>query len=142
MKASNQADNENDDIEQESSPVTARVVAVQDDLVEIQTNLDSDGKSYRLVKNEVIYICPRSTNILGEPEKLKAEILRVRGNCADAQVYESTKGVAVGDPVEQSGQLLSVELGPGLLGQVYDGLQAPLPRVASKYGIFLPKGSG
>ncbi len=141
MKASSQADNTNIDIEQQSAPVTARVVAVQDDLVEIQTQLDSDGKSYQLVKNEVVYICPRSTNNLGEPEKLKAEILRVRGNCADAQVYESTQGVAIGDPVEQSSELLSVELGPGLLGQVFDGLQAPLPRVASKYGIFLPKGA-
>jgi V/A-type H+-transporting ATPase subunit A len=141
MKARSQADNENVNAEQHSSPITARVVAVQDDLVEIQINLDSDGKSCRLVKNEVVYICPHSTNALGEPEKLKAEILRIRGNCADAQVYESTQGVAIGDPVEQSGQLLSVELGPGLLGQVYDGLQAPLPRVAAKYGIFLPKGA-
>lgn len=140
MKTSSQADRTNTDIKQERSPVTARVVAVQDDLVEIQTQLDNDGKYYSLVKNEVVYICPRSTNNLGEQEKLKAEILRVRGNCADAQVYESTQGVAIGDPVEQSGELLSVELGPGLLGQVYDGLQAPLPRVASKYGIFLPKG--
>lgn len=140
MKTSSQADRTNTDIKQERSPVTARVVAVQDDLIEIQTQLDNDGKYYSLVKNEVVYICPRSTNNLGEQEKLKAEILRVRGNCADAQVYESTQGVAIGDPVEQSGELLSVELGPGLLGQVYDGLQAPLPRVASKYGIFLPKG--
>lgn len=141
MNSSSRADNTHVDIEQQNSPVTARVVAVQDDLVEIQAQLDSEGKSYRLTKNEVIYICPRSTNALGEPEKLKAEILRVKGDCADAQVYESTQGVAIGDPVEQSGKLLSVELGPGLLGQVYDGLQAPLPRVASKYGIFLPKGA-
>jgi V/A-type H+-transporting ATPase subunit A len=96
---------------------------------------------YRLTKNEVIYICTGSINALGEPEKLKAEILRVKGDCADAQVYENTQGVAIGDPVEQSGKLLSVELGPGLLGQVYDGLQAPLPRVAANYGMFLPKGA-
>ncbi len=141
MKTSSQADNKSINVEQENPPITARVVAVQDDLVEIETQLNNDGKPYRLVKNEVVYICSSATNDLGEPEKLKAEILRVRGNCADAQVYESTQGVAVGDPVEQSGELLSVELGPGLLGQVYDGLQAPLPRVASKYGIFLPKGA-
>ena len=122
-------------------PVTARVVAVQDDLVEIESQLDSQGKPYRLVKNEVVYICPQSTNILGEPEKLKAEVLRVRGHCADVQVYENTQGVGIGDPVEQSNDLLSVELGPGLLGQVYDGLQLPLPKVAFKYGIFLPRGA-
>ena len=62
------------------------------------------------------------------------------GACADAQVYESTQGVAVGDRVDQSGELLSVDLGPGLLGQVFDGLQAPLAKVAAEYGIFLPRG--
>ena len=141
MNSNSRNESTHADIEQGNSPVTARVVAVQDDLVEIQAQRDSDGKMYRLTKNEVIYICSGSINALGEPEKLKAEILRVKGDCADAQVYENTQGVAIGDPVEQSGKLLSVELGPGLLGQVYDGLQAPLPRVAAKYGIFLPKGA-
>ncbi len=116
---------------------TARVIAVQDDLVEIET-LKDFGK--QIVKNEVIYICPSVPNARGEQERLKAEVLRVRGATADAQVYESTQGVAVGDAVEQSGEMLSVELGPGLLGQVYDGLQAPLPKVAAQYGTFLPRG--
>lgn len=120
---------------------TAKVVAVQDDLVEIESLCDEQGVPYRLIKNEVIYICTQSKNVLGEPEKLKAEVLRVRGHTADAQVYESTQGVAIGDLVEQTGSLLSVTLGPGLLGKVYDGLQAPLPNVAAKYGIFLPKGA-
>ncbi|MFT4938389.1 MAG: V/A-type H+-transporting ATPase subunit A [Paraglaciecola sp.] len=144
MSASNLADNANSGNGSEKfqqQPVTARVVAVQDDLVEIESQLNSQGKPYPLVKNEVVYVCTQSINTLGEPEKLKAEVLRVRGNCADAQVYENTQGVAIGDPVEQSNELLSVELGPGLLGQVYDGLQSPLPRVAAKYGIFLPKGA-
>ncbi len=131
---------QNDDTTPTTS-ATAKVVAVQDDLVEIESLFDGQGNPYRLMKNEVIYICSQSSNVLGEPEKLKAEVLRVRGNTADAQVYESTQGVAIGDPVEQSGALLSVELGPGLLGKVYDGLQTPLPKVASKYGIFLPKGA-
>jgi V/A-type H+-transporting ATPase subunit A len=92
-----------------------------------------------LVKNEVIYICPqRESN--GRTEKLKAEVLRVRGRQADAQVYESTRGVGIGDPVEQTGKLLSVTLGPGLLSQVYDGLQNPLAEIASGYGTFLPRG--
>ncbi len=68
-------------------------------------------------------------------------MLRVRGREADAQVFESTRGVGIGDPVEQSGQLLSVTLGPGLLSQVYDGLQNPLSELASDYGTFLPRGA-
>jgi V/A-type H+/Na+-transporting ATPase subunit A len=119
----------------------ARIVAVQDDLVEIEALTDAGGEPGVLVKNEVIYICPGTLNERGEQERLKAEVLRVRGANADAQVYESTQGVAIGDPVEQSGEMLSVELGPGLLGQVYDGLQSPLPKVAAAYGIFLPRGA-
>lgn len=124
-----------------NTPATARVVAVQDDFVKIEAAATGrDGAHARLVKNEVVYICPSEPNERGEQERLKAEVLRVRGATADAQVYESTQGVAIGDAVEQSGELLSVELGPGLLGQVYDGLQAPLPKLAAEYGIFLPRG--
>jgi len=119
---------------------TARVVAVQDDLVTIEALQGADGEPASLIKNEVVFICPAGLNALGEQERLKAEVLRVQGNTADAQVYESTAGVAVGDPVEQSGQMLSVTLGPGLLGQVYDGLQNPLYDLATAYGIFLPRG--
>jgi V/A-type H+-transporting ATPase subunit A len=119
---------------------TARVVAVQDDLVTIEALPGADGEPASLIKNEVVFICPAGLNALGEQERLKAEVLRVQGNTADAQVYESTAGVAVGDPVEQSGQMLSVTLGPGLLGQVYDGLQNPLYDLATAYGIFLPRG--
>ena len=120
---------------------TARIVAVQDDLVRIEAQEGADGTPATLVKNEVVYILPSKLGAGGRQERLKAEVLRVRGNTADAQVYESTQGVAVGDPVEQSGELLSVELGPGLLGQVFDGLQAPLANVAAEYGIFLPRGA-
>lgn len=120
---------------------TARIVAVQDDLVEIEALPGPNGSPGALVKNEVVYILPSLLGEGGRQERLKAEVLRVKGNTADAQVYESTQGVAVGDPVEQSGQLLSVELGPGLLGQVFDGLQAPLAKVAREYGIFLPRGA-
>ncbi|MCF6251354.1 MAG: V-type ATP synthase subunit A [Methylococcaceae bacterium] len=115
---------------------TARVIAVQDDIVSIQT---IEGSSTPLTKNEVVYIIP-TRNTSQHNERLKAEILRIHGNTADAQVYESTLGVGVGDPVEQSGEMLSVELGPGLLGQVYDGLQNPLDVLASNYGFFLPRG--
>lgn len=119
---------------------TARVVAVQDDLVEIEVLDGVDNKQAALVKNEIVYICPSQLNESGEQEWLKAEVLRIRGKTADAQVFESTRGVAVGDAVEQSNEMLSVELGPGLLGQVYDGLQAPLAKIAQQFGIFLPRG--
>ncbi len=119
---------------------TARVVAVQDDIVQIEAVEDVSGNTADLVKNEVIYVCPSRLNERGEQERLKAEVLRVRGRTADAQVYEDTAGVAVGDPIEQSGEMLSVTLGPGLLGQVYDGLQNPLYDLAQRAGIFLPRG--
>jgi len=118
----------------------AQVVAVQDDLVEIALTEAGIKQGCALIKNEVIYILPSRLNEKGEQERLKAEVLRVKGTSADAQVYESTQGVAIGDSVEQSGDMLSVELGPGLLGQVYDGLQTPLPEVANQCGIFLPRG--
>ena len=103
---------------------SARVVSVQQGLVTIEL-ADGGDKSGALMKNEVVLICPQGTD-----EKLKAEVLRVRGRTAEAQVYEETRGVAVGDLVEQTGKLLSVKLGPGLLGQVYDGLQNPLEVIA------------
>jgi len=73
-------------------------------------------------------------------KKLKSEVIRIRGDVAQLQVFEITKGIQVGDAVEFSGDLLSVELGPGLLGQVYDGLQNPLPDLAAKAGYFLERG--
>ncbi|APX14072.1 V-type ATP synthase subunit A (plasmid) [Tateyamaria omphalii] len=125
----------------EDEVATARIVAVQEGLVQIEALDRPDGTPGALVKNEMVFVLPSRLAAGGRQERLKAEILRVRGNTADAQVYESTQGVAVGDPVVQSGQLLSVTLGPGLLGQVYDGLQAPLKQVANAYGIFLPRGA-
>jgi len=117
----------------------ARVVAVQDDIVTIEAAETAGGPGL-LVKNEVVYILPARLAPSGRQERLKAEVLRVRGTRADAQVYESTRGVGIGDPVEQSGKLLSVQLGPGLLGQLYDGLQNPLEGLAQQHGTFLPRG--
>lgn len=87
-----------------------------------------------VMQNEVAYI-----NV-GD-EKLKAEVIRVKGKKTDLQVFEDTVGVKVGDHVEFTGELLSVELGPGLLGKVFDGLQNPLNRLAEKYGFFLKRGA-
>jgi V/A-type H+-transporting ATPase subunit A len=83
--------------------------------------------------NEVCYVH------VGE-KRLKSEIIRVRGKVAQLQVFELTKGISVGDVVNFTGALLSVELGPGLLGQVYDGLQNPLPDLAAQAGYFLERG--
>ncbi len=119
--------------------VQTRVVAVQESLVTIEGG-SADGAPLPLVKNEVVYILPRRESESGLQERLKAEVLRVRGRFADVQVFEDTAGVSIGDPVEQSGDLLSVTLGPGLLGQVYDGLQNPLESLAVRHGTFLPRG--
>lgn len=72
---------------------------------------------------------------------LQSEIVRITGNVAAVQVFEDTRDLRVGDPVDFTGRLLSVQLGPGLLGQIYDGLQNPLPRIAEEAGFFLPPGS-
>jgi V/A-type H+-transporting ATPase subunit A len=113
----------------------ARVVSVQESLVTIEAGW-LDGRRQSLMKNEVVYILP----VRAPGERLKSETLRVRGNLADIQVFEDTSGVAVGDPVEQSGEMLSVVLGPGLLTQIYDGLQNPLEKIAHEHGSFLPRG--
>ncbi len=83
--------------------------------------------------NEVAYIIVAGKH-------LKAEIIRVQGDTVQTQVFEMTKGIKVGDPVEFSGEMLAVELGPGLLGKIYDGLQNPLPEVAKQTGYFLEPG--
>jgi len=119
--------------------VPTRVVAVQESLVTIEGG-SADGAPLPLVKNEVVYILPRRESESGVEERLKAEVLRVRGRFADVQVFEDTAGVSIGDPVVQSSDLLSVTLGPGLLGQVYDGLQNPLESLAVRHGTFLPRG--
>ncbi len=72
--------------------------------------------------------------------RLKSEVIRVRGRHAELQVFEETTGLREGDAVVFTGELLSVELGPGLLGQVFDGLQNPLPKLAEKCGFFLQPG--
>lgn len=86
-----------------------------------------------VMQNEVAYI------LHGE-ERLKSEIIRVRGTLAEMQVYEDTGGLKVGEVVEFTGELLSVELGPGMLGQIFDGLQNPLPELAARCGFFLKRG--
>jgi len=86
-----------------------------------------------VTQNEVAYA------VLGDL-RLKSEVIRVRGQRADLQVFESTDGLKVGDIVEFTDDLLCAELGPGLLKKVYDGLQNPLDKLAEKSGFFLQRG--
>jgi len=72
--------------------------------------------------------------------RLLSEVIRVRGQLADLQVFEETRGLRIGDGVEFQEDMLSVVLGPGLLGQIYDGLQNPLPELAQQVGYFLKPG--
>jgi len=114
-----------------------RVVAVQDVLVTLEQPEGEAAAPMR--KNEVVHIHPRRES--GEDgAALKGEILRVNGRRADAQIYETTRGVSVGDPVTQTGEMLSASLGPGMLGRVFDGLQRPLQGLADRHGTFLPRG--
>ncbi|MDD5194539.1 MAG: V-type ATP synthase subunit A [Candidatus Omnitrophica bacterium] len=87
-----------------------------------------------VIQNEVAYVISGS-------ERLKSEVIRVRAKSAQMQVFESTTGLRVGQEVEFSDSLLSVELGPGLLGQIFDGLENPLPNLAKEYGFFLKRGA-
>ncbi len=105
----------------------ARIVAVNGNLVIAET----DG---RVVQNSVGY-CIRT-----DGTRLLSEVIRVRGHLADLQVFEETRGLRVGDPVELHEEMLSVVLGPGLLGQIFDGLQNPLPELAKQVGFFLKPG--
>lgn len=73
-------------------------------------------------------------------KRLIGEIIEMRGDKASIQVYEETSGLGPGDPVETTGEPLSVELGPGLIESMFDGIQRPLDAIMEKAGSFLTKG--
>ncbi|ROV89588.1 hypothetical protein VMCG_09941 [Cytospora schulzeri] len=74
-------------------------------------------------------------------DQLVGEVIRINGDQATIQVYEETAGVTVGDPVLRTGKPLSVELGPGLLNNIYDGIQRPLEKIAEhSQSIYIPRG--
>ena len=72
--------------------------------------------------------------------KLIGEVIRLTGDIAFIQVYESTSGLKPGEPVVGTGQPLSVLLGPGIIGKIYDGIQRPLEEIAQKSGAFIGRG--
>jgi len=106
---------------------TGKVVSINGNLVSVEF----DGN---VSMNEICYVKVDNT-------VLKSEVIRIKGNVAQIQVYEMTGGIKCGDDVEFTGEMLSAELGPGLLGQIYDGLQNPLPILAEKAGWFLERGN-
>ena len=73
---------------------------------------------------------------------LMGEIIRLDGDTAFILVYEDTAGICVGEPVRGTGQLLEMSLGPGLLGNVFDGVQRPLKKLEAMSGDFIDRGLG
>ena len=81
--------------------------------------------------NDVVYV--------GE-EGLMGEVIEIEGDVTTIQVYEETSGVSPGEPVESTGEPLTVDLGPGLLDSIYDGVQRPLQILEEEMGAFLDRG--
>jgi V/A-type H+-transporting ATPase subunit A len=73
-------------------------------------------------------------------EKLMGEVIEIHGDQSVIQVYEDTSGIRPGEPVFSTGQTLSVQLGPGLLTQIYDGIQRPLQTLEEVMGVFITRG--
>ncbi len=103
------------------------------EVVGVNGNMITVNVSGNVSLNEVGYV------LLGD-KKLKSEVIRINSKTAEMQVFEMTRGIGIGNAVEFTNELLAVELGPGLLGQIYDGLQNPLPELAEKCGFFLDRG--
>ena len=74
-------------------------------------------------------------------ERLVGEVIRLDDTCATIQVYEETSGLKAGEPVEPTGGPLSVTLGPGILRNIYDGIQRPLPAIEEEMGSFIQRGA-
>ena len=105
---------------------SGRIIAINGNMIQVRFKGN-------IIQNEVGYVTK-------ENQRLKSEVIKIEGDIAFMQVFEITKGIKVGDKIEFSGNMLSVQLGPGLLSQIYDGLQNPLPELAAKFGFFLPIG--
>jgi V/A-type H+-transporting ATPase subunit A len=105
-------------------------MATKGKIVGIVSNLITVAVDGPVAQNEICYV------IIGET-RLMSEIIKVIGDNAYAQVYESTRGLKVGDDVEFTEHMLEVTLGPGMLSRNYDGLQNDLDKMS---GVFLKKG--
>lgn len=103
--------------------VKGKVTGIISNLITIEV----DGP---ITQNEICYV-------IDQDERLMSEVIKITGNIAFAQVYESTRGLKFGAEVEFMGHMLEIELGPGLLSKNYDGLQNDLDK---KEGVFLKRG--
>jgi len=104
---------------------------------------DADGEIYKVTGPVVVAtgMDPQMYDVVhvGE-EGLMGEVIQIEGEKSFIQVYEDTTGVKPGEPVENTGEPLSVDLGPGLLTSIYDGLQRPLPELQEMTGDFISRG--
>ena len=107
--------------------MNGRITAVFGNMV----TAELDGSA---VQNAVAYCCR------ADGARLLSEVIRIRGKSVDLQVFEETRGLRIGDAVDFTDEMLQVALGPGLLGQIYDGLQNPLPELARQIGYHLKPG--
>ncbi|MCI2430806.1 V-type ATP synthase subunit A, partial [Candidatus Acetothermia bacterium] len=103
---------------------TGRIVKVAGPLV-VAEGL-ADAKMYEVVR-------------VGK-ERLVGEVIVLDGDLASIQVYEETAGLGPGDPVEGTGEPLSVELGPGVISSIYDGIQRPLEAIQARWGAYIRRG--
>jgi V/A-type H+/Na+-transporting ATPase subunit A len=105
--------------------------------------LMTQGKVSGIVSNLVMIQVDGSVGqneicfIIHDNKKLKAEVIKITGNIASAQVFESTRGIKIGTPVEFTGKMLEIDLGPGILSKKYDGLLTDLDKLD---GVFLERG--
>ena len=113
-------------MEKDFSSSTGKIVGVNGNMITVEFN-------GAVCQNEVAFAMVGDVGLM-------CEVVRVRGQHADMQVFEDTTDLVVGGDVDFQGELLSIELGPGLLTQVFDGLQNPLPRLAEQCGFFLQRG--
>jgi V/A-type H+-transporting ATPase subunit A len=111
---------------------------MQGTVIGVNGNMVTARFNHDVRMNEVAYIVlPHGDRTMN----LKAEVIRIRGRECDMQVFEDTRGIRIGDKVDFTEELLAVELGPGLLSMVYDGLGNPLAELAEKTGFFLQRGT-
>jgi len=80
--------------------------------------------------------------VLVGQKKLIGEIISIDGDLGTIQVYEETEGLTVGEDIISTGKPLSLKLGPGLLGNMFDGIERPLNKIRDEFGTFIPEGIG
>lgn len=93
-----------------------------------------------LVVAENMYGCKMYDIVHVSDKRLMGEIIELNEDLASIQVYEETEGIGVGEPVYPSGEPLAVELGPGLIESIYDGIQRPLDEIYKKTGDYIARG--